>query len=144
MTEFTDPHAKIDRLLDKKKTVAGGQMEHTQMQKAYNNIVFRNKVQEKPIMTDKYKKKIFGVEYINLQPYLNMRMWPRGIYTTDKLLRLDASAGLEFLKRYLAKKRTLPFNMWWLLIIMFGVVGAIIVIIILLPSLGGGLGGIMP
>lgn len=136
MSEFTDPHEKIDTLLQKKKEVTGGQLEHSQMQKAYSNVVFRNKVKEAPIMTDKYKRKIFG-EYINLQPYLNMRMWPRGIYTTDKLLRLDASAGMEFLKRYLAKKRTLPFNMWWLLIIMFGVVGAVFVVIFLLPQLGG-------
>ena len=137
MDKFTDPHVKIDTLIQKKKEVAGGELEHSQMQKAYSNVVFRNKVKEAPILGDKYKKLIFGVEYINLQPYLNMRMWPRGIYTTDKLLRLDASAGLEFLKRYLAKKRTLPFNMWWLLIIIFGVIGAIFVILFLLPQLGG-------
>lgn len=133
---FPDPHEKVDKLIAKKKNIAGGQLEHSQMQKAYSNIVFRNEVKEAPITTDKYRKKIFGVEYINLQPYLNMRMWPRGIYTTDKLLRLDASAGMEFLKRYLAKKRTVPFKMLWLLIIMFGVVAAIITILFLLPQLG--------
>ena len=137
MSEFTDPHKKIDTLIQKKKEMASGPLEHSQMQKAYSNVIFRNKVKDAPILGNKYRKKIFGVEYINLQPYLNMRLWPRGIYTTDKLLRLDASAGLEFLKRYLAKKRTLPFNMWWLLIIIFGVIGAIFLILFLLPQLGG-------
>ena len=135
--KFTDPHAKIDNLIKKKDVQGGKQYQYDQQQQVYSNLMFRNKTKEKPIKAGKYEKKIFGVEYIDLQPYLDMRMWPRSIYVTDKLIRLVAASRLEFLKRYLAKKRTMPFNMWWLLIIMFGVAGAILLIIFLLPKLGG-------
>jgi len=137
MTEFTDPHAKIDKLIKNKSVQGGKQYQHDQMQQVYHNLTFRNKVKEKPIMTDKYNKKIFGVETINLQPYLNMRMWPRSIYVTDKLIRLTAAARLEFLTRYLKKKRVMPFNMLFLLILVVGIVLALLIIVVLLPKFGG-------
>jgi len=137
MTEFTDPHAKIDKLIKNKSVQGGKQYQHDQMQQVYHNLTFRNKVKEKPIMTNKYNKKIFGVETINLQPYLNMRMWPRSIYVTDKLIRLTAAARLEFLTRYLKKKRVMPFNMLFLLILVVGIVLALLIIVVLLPKFGG-------
>jgi len=137
MTEFTDPHAKIDKLIKNKSAQGGKQYQHDQMQQVYHNLTFRNKVKDNPVMSDKYKKEIFGVETLNLQPFLNMRMWPRSIYVTDKLIRLTAAARLEFLKRYIAKKRNVPSNMLWLIIIIFGVIAAIFLILFLLPQLGG-------
>lgn len=136
-SKFTDPHDKIDEMIREKSVRGGHQFQHDQQQQVYGNLLFREKAKEAPVKARRYEKKIFGVEYIDLQPYLDMRMWPRSIYVTDKLIRLVAASRLEFLKRYLAKKRTMPFNMWWLLIIMFGVAAAILLIIFLLPKIGG-------
>lgn len=138
-----DPYEKIDKVIEKRTQEDAVQREQKMgmgfkskgVQKVYDNINFGKDLQENPIITDKYDKKVFGAEVIDLNSFLNMRVWPRSIYTTDKLLRLTASAQLEFLKRYLSKKRRMSFNWAWLIILFIGIVVALLVILFLLPVL---------
>jgi len=132
MPEFEDPHAKIDKAIKEKEQKMGMGFKSKGVQKVYDNINFGKDILENPVTTDKYDKKVFGAETINLQPFLSMRVWPRSIYTTDKLMRLIASSRLEFLKRYLPKKHGMSFNMWWLIIIVAAVVGALVIIMMFL------------
>ena len=134
MSEFEDPHKKIDRAISQKEQNMGAGFKSKGVQRVYDNINFGKDVLENPIVTKKYDKEIFGAETISLQSFLAMRIWPRSIYTTDKLMRLIASSRLEFLKRYLAKKHKMSFNMLWLLIIIFGVAVAVLVILFLVPG----------
>lgn len=136
--DFPDPHKKIDEVLRERKKEDGMLLKSTEIQRVHDNLEFRNEVKDNPIKNE-HEKKIFGVETITLTPYLNMRLWPRSIYVTDKLIRLVASARLDFLKRYLAKKRRMSFNFYWLMILIIGVVIALLAIIFLLPTLGAAL-----
>ena len=106
-----------------------------ELQKTYDNLLFRKKFRDNPLI-EKHEYRVFGVETVGLNEFLSLRMWPRSIYVTDKLLRLVAGSKLEVLKRYLVKKRAVPMNMLWILLIIFGVVIAIVVILVLLPKLG--------
>jgi len=130
---FPRPDDEINRIRHKD----GVQSKSEGVKKVLENVKFIQKVEEKPLEND-VRVKVFGVEYISFTDFLRSRIWTRGIYTTDKLVRLGYGSGLEFLKRYLKKKRTVPFNLLWLIIIMFGVVAAILVIIFLLPKFTGG------
>jgi hypothetical protein len=133
---FDDPHDEIDRLIDRKPEHRPDLMSKSeQLQKTYDNLVFRKTVRDNPL-TVKHEIKVFGYETVSLNEFLALRLWPRSIYVTDKLLRLVASSKLEALKRYVQKKRAVPMNMIWILLIIFGVVIVIIVILFLLPSLG--------
>lgn len=134
---FEDPRDKIDRVINKptKEDIENIIGKSEQLKKIYDNLKFQAEVRENPIK-EKHEYRVFGVETVNLNHYLNMRIWPRSIYVTDKLLRLVAAAKLEFLKRYIAKKRNISMNMVWILIIMFGVVVVLLVILFLLPQLG--------
>ena len=106
-----------------------------------DNIRFAKKIHDKPVKQGgRYDKKIFGATTINLNHYINQRIWPRSIYVTDKLLRLNALAELKMLEKYLKKKRKIGFDNWWLIIlIMCGIGGVILVIIFLLPKIMGAL-----
>jgi len=134
--EFVDPHTKIDNLLGKKELVEGKRFKSAESQRVYENIAFGDKVEHEPVINNKFDKKVLGFETVNLNHYINQRIWPRSIYTTDKLVRLAMSAKLEFLKRYLSKKRHVPMNMIFLLIILFGAVVVVLIILFLLPQLG--------
>jgi len=118
------------------KNAEFGIFENTEIQKAYDNLKFGKTLKDSPIKTEKYDREIFGYETININPYIEQRVWPRSIYVTDKLVRLAMKARYEQLKKYLAKKRTVSMNMIWLIILLFGAVGVIMVIIFLLPKLG--------
>jgi len=133
---FPDPHEKIDKILHDRDVKEGKYFKSAEAQRVFDNIKFGDKVEKKPITSTKFDKEVLGYESINLNHYINQRIWPRSIYTTDKLVRLAMSAKLEFLKRYLSKKRHVPISMIWLLIIMFGVVIVVIIVIFLLPQLG--------
>lgn len=133
--KFQDPHIKIDAAISKKRDQKLGMgFKSSGVQRVYDNINFAKKVMENPITTEKYDKTIYN-ENISLNEFLKMRIWPRSIYVTDKLLRLAAASRLEFLKRYLAKKRKLDFNWLWLIILFVGIAVAMVVIIFLLPML---------
>ena len=139
---FNDPHDEVDELLKRKKDKPGDNVfrkdllsKSEQLQRTYDNLLFRKKVRDEPLMKQ-HDYRVFGVKTVSLNEFLALRMWPRSIYVTDKLLRLVASSKLEALKRYVAKKRAVPMNMIWILIIIFGVVIVIIVVLFLLPSLG--------
>lgn len=129
---------EIDKLLASKgkPVVMGDEYKSKQLQQVISNIELSQKYTDKPITTQKYDTNVFGVQ-ISLHQFLKARIWPRSIYTTDKLLRLTADAQIKFLERYLAKKRKMGFNFWWLIIIIFGVFGAVLVILFLLPMFGG-------
>jgi hypothetical protein len=132
---FPDPHDAVDKLLKDKGNGLLGKSE--QLQKTYDNLVFRKRVRDNPVMT-KHGYRVFGAETVDLNSFLALRLWPRSIYVTDKLLRLVAGSKLEVLKRYIAKKRSVPLNMIWILFIIIGVIVAIVVILILLPKFTGG------
>ena len=108
-----------------------------QVQKAFDNIVFRNNVQKNPLMLKHYARGL-TVEYIDLGPFLKERLWTRSIYTTDKLIRLNLAAPLEMMKKYLEKKRKAAFDFMWLILIIVGVLVAVLVAVMLLPKLFGG------
>ena len=125
--------------LKKDRDLDGGREHRSKdTQRVYDNIRFQKKFQDNPVETKNYNKKIFGYETVNINPYLEQKIWPESIYRTDKLLRLVASARLEFLKRYLKKKKGVSVNILFLIIIIFGIAVAIIVILFLLPAFGVG------
>lgn len=136
MVDPLDAKKKVDEFTRKKELSKGMRFKSAEAQRVYDNIDFSDRVEKAPVKTSKYDKKVFGYEMINFNPYINQRIWPRSIYTTDKLVRLAMSAKLEFLKRYLAKKRNVSMNMVFILLLLFGVVAAILVIVFLLPSMG--------
>jgi len=146
---FEDPRGKIDEMLAKRANPSTNDAAGTsrippselygksdQLQKALDNFRFQKKVSEKPILMERRYKGFRG-EYVDLGAFLNMRIWPRSIYVTDKLIRLVASAKLEMLKKYIAKKRAVPLNILWILLLMVGIAMAVLVILFLLPNLGG-------
>lgn len=133
---FVDPHKKVDDLISKKELAEGKRYKSAESQRVFDNIAFGDTVEKNPVVNKDFDKKVLGYETVNFNHYINQRIWPRSIYTTDKLVRLAMSAKLEFLKRYLAKKRHVPIGMIWLLIVIFAVVIGIVVIFFLLPSLG--------
>ena len=136
--KFTSPKDKIDHSQSVKELYEGRRFKSAEAQRVFDNVQFADEVSSNPISTRKFDKEVMGYETITFNHYLNQRIWPRSIYTTDKLVRLAMSAKLEFLKRYLSKKRSVPMNMIWLLLILFGVAAAIIVILlIILPLMGG-------
>lgn len=136
---FDDPRKKIDGTISKREQKPGMGFKSKGVQRVYDNLNFGKHVQENPVTTDKYDVNVFGVETIDMNHYLSMRIWPRSIYTTDKLMRLIASARLEFLKRYIAKKNKLEFNYLWLIILLIGIPAALLLLLYLLPRLMGGL-----
>lgn len=132
---FDDPHLKIDEVIKNKEREDEPVSKSQQVQETYDNLKFRNEVREDPIVTN-INRNVMNVVVVNLNKFLNLQLWKRGIYTTDKLIRLAMSAKLEFLKRYLSKKRSVPMNMIYILIIIFTVVIVIVIVLFLLPNLG--------
>lgn len=133
--DFTDPSKKIDKLIREKEQVEGKRLKSVESQRIYDNIKFADKVEHDPIVSKEFDKKVFNFETVSLNHYINQRIWPRSIYTTDKLVRLAMSAKLEFLKRYLSKKRHVSMNMIWILLAMFGIAIVVLIVIFLLPRL---------
>ena len=135
---FEDPHDKISKIIDEKPTTRLDESyKSKRVEQVYDNLKFAKQVRENPITIDKYKEKILGYN-LNLEPFIEMRVWPRSIYVTDKLLRLVASARLEFLKRYLVKKRKMDLDLKWLIILFLGIGIAVFVILFIIPMLQGG------
>jgi hypothetical protein len=145
--DFEPPERKIDSLLhlrEKKKEQRQQEREHElnipkseTLRKIYDNISFAQKVKDNPLML---KKEYRGYDFkvINLNSFLNLRLYPRSIYTTDKLLRIVAVSRYEQLKKHIQKKRAVPMNMLWIVLIIIGVIMAIVVILFLLPKFTGG------
>ena len=131
---FVSPEHKVDELL-KKKSKPPLVPRSEAIQKAYDNIKFVEEVRENPLLLKK-EYKGFDAKVINLNTFLNLRLYPRSIYTTDKLLRLAVSSRYEKLKKHIAKKRAVSFNMLWIIIIIFAVIMVVIVFVFLLPQLG--------
>jgi len=112
----------------------------TDLEKIKDNIKFANEVQDNPVVTDKYDKRVFNCDVININPYIEQQAWPSSLYFIDKLIRLNTKASLEWMKRYLSKKRHVPMNMIWLLILLFAVgIVIVIVLFLILPMIGGGI-----
>jgi hypothetical protein len=135
-TGFVSPEHKIDELLHRRDRVLNVPKSEG-LQKIYDNIKFSNEVKQNPLLLKK-EYKGFDCKVINLSSFLNLRLYPRSIYTTDKLLRLVASSRYEQLKKHIAKKRAVPMNMLWIVMIIIGVIMAIVVILFLLPKFTGG------
>lgn len=138
MNENVTAEDKLKKLKNNRDNILGRNYRSKEIQRVYDNIQFQKTFQNDPVETKDYDKKIFGYENININPYLEQIIWPESIYRTDKLLRLLASAELEFLKRYLKKKRGISMNILFLVFIIFGVAFAIVLILFLLPSFAGG------
>jgi len=141
MNDFTDPHEIIDKTLKEKekekKQVPVNEDLPTELQKVAQNMDFVKEVRDNPIPENKYTVNAFG-KNVDVAGILKDNIWNRSIFTTDKLSRMFLSCRLEQLKKYQAKKRSIPFNMIWLIIILFGVVVAVLVILFLLPRFMGG------
>ena len=138
--DFEPPEDKIDNLLRQKEQKREQELnvpKSESLRKIYDNIRFTSEVKKTPLML---KKEYHGYDYkvINLNSFLNLRLYPRSIYTTDKLLRLIASSRYEQLKKHIQKKRAVPMNMLWIVLIIIGVIMAIVVILFLLPKFTGG------
>lgn len=117
---------------DVKKNIPKGEG----LKKMIDNIRFTNTVNDSPVML---KKTYRGYTHrvMDFSHFLNLRLYPRSIYTTDKLLRLVASSTLEQLKKYLSKKRKVPIDALFVVLIIVGVVAVVMVILFLvLPLLG--------
>jgi hypothetical protein len=141
VNDFESPEKKIDELLKRKdRSLVVPKSEG--LKKIFDNITFAERVKDDPLLLKKeYKGNVSnngGFRVINLNNFLNLRLYPRSIYTTDKLLRLVASARYEQLKKHINQKRKVPMNMLWIIAIIFGVVIAVVVILMLLPKFMGG------
>ena len=127
---MSDTSKRVDELLMKKTGISSN------LEQIRENIVFVDKVQNNPVNTESFNDMVFGVEIMNINPYIEQQALPSSIYFIDKLIRLNTKASLEWMKRYLAKKRHVPIQLIWILIIVFGVIVAIVVVLLLLPKLG--------
>ena len=127
---MSDTSKRVDELLMKKTGISSN------LEQIRENIVFVDKVQNNPVNTESFNDMVFGVEIMNINPYIEQQALPSSIYFIDKLIRLNTKASLEWMKRYLAKKRHVPIQLIWILIIVFGVIVAIVVVMLLLPKLG--------
>jgi len=135
--DFEAPEHKIDNLL-KRREKDLNVPKSVGLKKIYDNIRFTETVKTNPLMLKKEYKGYDGYKVINLNSFLNLRLYPRSIYTTDKLLRLVASSRYEQLKKHIQKKRAVPMNMLWIILIIMGVIIAILAILFLLPKFTGG------
>lgn len=163
---FVSPEKKIDELL-KKRQQSGHRIEYEHIQeyepveendigvvskdknvfvpkseglkKIFDNLQFVDKVKKEPVLAKKSYKG-YTHQVMDLSHFLNLRLYPRSIYTTDKLLRLVATSKYEQLKRYIEKKRKVSMNFLYIILIIMGVVVAIVVILMLVaPRLSGGM-----
>lgn len=109
------------------------------------NIHFVDKTQNDPITTTKYDlkqekkikkkdkngkvttEKIFIV-ILSFNHYIQQQAWPSSIYFIDKLLRLNTSAELDWMSRYIKKKRPLNKDYLWLMVIIVIVIIAVVVL----------------
>jgi len=138
LSSFEDPHKQIDKVINKTKKVEEETLGRSkQVAEVIDNLEFRKKVRDSPIKKGNIVK-AYGYKMVDLNAYLNATLWPRGIYTTDKLVRLGFAARYEMLRRYLKKKRTVPFDMIWIVIIVVVVIAVVMVIFFLLPRFTGG------
>lgn len=139
-----DPHKKIDELLAKREGQPTAQDSSTkkeatpspytkQLEKVKDNLNFVNTLQNKPVLTDKHDKKIFNFKVLNFTHYINQQAWPSSLYFIDKIVRVNVKASFEWQKRYLAKKRGIPFEFLPFLIIVIVIAIALLAVWFLLP-----------
>lgn len=132
---------KVERLFDKEKAPRLNR----EMQQVYEKHQFVNEVYNNPVENNHYDTSV-NFEQINLQDFINLRLFPRSIYVTDHLIRLAVNQRFEALKKFLPKKRRLAFDGWWILLLLVAGVCVVLLILMLVPGLLGGidLGGLMP
>lgn len=124
---------RVDELLKKKTGIT------TNLEEIRENIKFVDKVVNNPVITDKFDGRKFNGDVININPYIEQQALPSSIYFVDKLIRLNTKASLEWMKRYLSKKRHVPMRMIWILLLLFGVGMAIVIIFLfIVPMMQGG------
>jgi len=141
-SDIEDPHEKAKRLLDEKnKEEEEGEPGRTvfdqDVERVRDNFNFANKVENEPVVTKEFDKNIFGVKVLNFNHYILQQAWPSSFYFIDKLIRLNTKASMEWQKRYLSKKRTVPMKMIWLLIVFVVIIFIIVLIWLLLPRFTG-------
>lgn len=138
-----DPHKKIDEMIaERQKQTPTGNTDKPKkpetllkdLEKVKDNLKFYNTIQEAPVLTDKYDKKIFNYKVLNFNHYIKQQAWPESIFNIDKLIRLNVSAKYEWLKRYMQKKRTIGLDVFWVFLIFIIIGGAILAAWILLPN----------
>lgn len=130
---MSDAHDKIDALLNKKeKTTYARDFEQVK-----DNYKFAHKVENEPVSSQGYDEEIFNYKVLNFNDYISQQAWPSSLYFIDKIVRLNMRASMEWMKKNLSKKRTVPMSMIWLLLL-FGVVGIVVLVVIMmiLPMLG--------
>jgi len=103
----------------------------SEIERVKDNREFIKKIKDKPLPKGKDIVKVFGVRDVNLNAILKDNIWNRSIFTTDHLCRVVFTMRFEQIRKYLAKKRSKPFDMWFLVIIIIAVVAAIIIILVL-------------
>jgi len=111
-----------------------------ELKKIRDNQQFINEIQEKPLSEDLSMVPVFGTS-VSFNNILKKNIWDRSIYTVDMLCDTFVSMTYEQLKKYMAKKRTMPLNILWLLLILMGVGVGVIILVLFLSN--GGLGGII-
>jgi hypothetical protein len=141
---FVDINREIDDLIDEKIDVDSSRdskalFTSSDLEPVRDNIKFVDEVINKPVVSDRFDKKVFDYETVNINPYILQQAWPSSLYFIDKLIRLNTSASLEWKKRYLSKKRKVSMNMVWLIILLAGAFFAVfIVFAIVVPMFSGG------
>lgn len=136
---MVDTEDRVDKLLREKTGIS------TSLEQIRENIKFVDRVQNDPVTTEVFNEQISEFEVININPYIEQQALPNSIYDMDKLIRLNTKASMEWQKRYLSKKRTVPMKMIWIIILLAVVIVVVMLFIMfVLPQLGAvGHGGLM-
>jgi len=107
------------------------------LKKMFDNLKFTDKVNNEPLITKKQYNGYSSHSVMDISHFLNLRLYPRSIYTTDKLLRLIASSNLETLKKYVSKKRKVSMDFLYIILILVGVACVVMVILFLILPMAG-------
>ena len=122
---------KVDQLL--------GDMvdSHPELENVKKNTQFARKLRKNPIQKGERPVRVCG--FYNWDPYyiLKLNIWNRSIYATDHLSRLFLSGTFEMQKKYLAKKRSLGFDLRIFIIIALCIGGGLAALLIILKLRGG-------
>lgn len=136
--ESVSTESKVDELI--------GEMvdSHPELENVKKNTRFAKKLRVKPVRKGEKTVKILGDEtdkkrFYSWDPYyiLKLNIWNRSIYATDHLSRLFLSGTFEMQKKYLAKKRTLGFDLRIFIIIALAIAGGLAAVIFILKIRGG-------
>ena len=138
MSTFEDPHKQIDKVIKEKseKKPFYDPNVSKEVTQTIDNFRFRKTFEENPLKQE-HAVKAYGFKVITLNNYLICRLFPRGIYTTDKLVRLGLAASIEMQKKYIKKKRQVSIEFIWIILIIVGIVAAVLVVLLLLPKFTG-------